>query len=145
MNGGLWCSPVANTSSPTSSAFFAIATVALIRSCSLGVRPVVGSAVRSPTVKIPNCMVCSSTDGSRCNHLNRGEALGIPAASVGWPPVGRSDARRHPGPHEGTEQGGGQRSGGGQVDRARPEEALTEVTAGLPEPAGLDGVLHALG
>src|SRR3954454_9411085 len=56
MNGGLWCSPVANTSSPTSSAFFAISTVALIRSCSVGVRPLVGSGVTSPTVKIPNCM-----------------------------------------------------------------------------------------
>ncbi len=56
MNGGLWCSPVAKTSSPTSSAFLAIATVALIRSCSDGVRPVVGSVVTSPTVKMPNCM-----------------------------------------------------------------------------------------
>ena len=55
-NGGLWCSPVAKTSSPTSSAFSAIATVAMIRSCSVGVRPVVGSGVTSPTVKIPNCI-----------------------------------------------------------------------------------------
>src|SRR5262245_12839434 len=54
--GGLWCSPVANTSSPTSSAFLAISMVALIRSCSVGVRPVVGSGVTSPTVKMPNCM-----------------------------------------------------------------------------------------
>ena len=50
MNGGLWCWPVAKTSSPTSSAFFAIAIVALMRSCSVGVVPVVGSAVTSPTV-----------------------------------------------------------------------------------------------
>ena len=57
MNGGLWCSPVAKTSSPTSSAFLAIAIVFLIRSCSVGVRPVVGSGVTSPTVKIPNCMI----------------------------------------------------------------------------------------
>ncbi len=56
-NGGLWCSPVAKTSSPTSSAFSAMATMALIRSRSLGVRPVVGSGVTSPTLKIPNCMV----------------------------------------------------------------------------------------
>ena len=56
MNGGLWCSPTAKTSSPTSSAFAAIAIVALIRSCSVGVRPVVGSGVTSPTVKMPNCM-----------------------------------------------------------------------------------------
>src|SRR3954471_11910307 len=59
MKGGLWCSPVANTSSPTSSAFFAIATVALMRSCSVGVSPVVGSVVTSPTVKMPNCMARS--------------------------------------------------------------------------------------
>ncbi len=55
--GGLWCWPNATTSSPISSAFFAIVTVFLIRSCSLGVRPVVGSVVTSPTVKIPSCMV----------------------------------------------------------------------------------------
>ena len=36
-NGGLWCSPVAKTSRPTSSALRAIATMALIRSCSVGV------------------------------------------------------------------------------------------------------------
>ena len=55
-NGGLWCSPVANTSRPTSSAFRAIATIAWMRSASVGVRPVVGSVVTSPTVKTPNCM-----------------------------------------------------------------------------------------
>lgn len=59
-NGGLWCSPVAKTSSPTSSALSAMATVFLIRSCSVGVRPVVGSVVTSPTVKIPNCIVLTS-------------------------------------------------------------------------------------
>ena len=41
-NGGLWCSPVAKTSNPTSSAFFAIATVFLIRWFSLTVVPSVG-------------------------------------------------------------------------------------------------------
>ena len=66
MNGGLWCSPVAKTSSPTSSAFFAIATVALMRSCSVGVRPVVGSVVTSPTVKIPNCMSAPFLGGDKC-------------------------------------------------------------------------------
>src|SRR3954464_12172556 len=55
--GGLWCSPVANTSSPTFSALSAMVTMALIRSASDGVRPVVGSVVTSPTVKIPNCML----------------------------------------------------------------------------------------
>ena len=39
-NGGLWCSPVAKTSRPTSSAFSAILTVAWMRSASVGVRPV---------------------------------------------------------------------------------------------------------
>ena len=55
-NGGLWCWPKATTSRPTSSACFAIATWAVIRSCSVGVRPVVGSVVTSPTEKMPNCM-----------------------------------------------------------------------------------------
>ena len=59
-NGGLWCSPRANTSSPTSSVFFAISTTALIRSASLGVRPVVGSVVMSLTVKTPNCIALIS-------------------------------------------------------------------------------------
>jgi len=36
-NGGLWCSPIANTSRPTSSACLAISTVAEMRSRSLGV------------------------------------------------------------------------------------------------------------
>ncbi len=51
--GGLWCWPTATTSSPTSSALRAIRTWALIRSCSVGVRPVVGSVVTSPTLKRP--------------------------------------------------------------------------------------------
>ncbi len=58
-NGGLWCSPVAKTSSPASSACFAIVSMDRTRSVSSGVRPVVGSVVTSPTVKMPNCMVCS--------------------------------------------------------------------------------------
>ena len=41
-NGGLWCSPRAKTSSPTSSAFRAMVRTALIRSASVEVRPVVG-------------------------------------------------------------------------------------------------------
>ena len=56
-NGGLWCSPVAKTSSPTSSACRAMVTIAWMRSASVGVRPVVGSGVTSPTLKIPNCML----------------------------------------------------------------------------------------
>ena len=58
-NGGLWCSPEANTSRPISSALSAMATIAAIRSASLGVRPVVGSVVTSPTLKTPNCMTRS--------------------------------------------------------------------------------------
>src|SRR5699024_8653774 len=56
MNGGLWCWPVAKTSSPSASAFFAISTVFLMRSCSLGTSPVTGLGVTSPMVKIPNCI-----------------------------------------------------------------------------------------
>ena len=55
-NGGLWCSPVANTSRPTASALSAMATIAWIRSASLGARPVTGSVVTSPTLKTPNCI-----------------------------------------------------------------------------------------
>ena len=36
-NGGLWCSPIAKTSSPTSSARLASWTLASMRSASLGV------------------------------------------------------------------------------------------------------------
>ena len=68
MNGGLWCSPVAKTSRPTSSAFLAMATVALMRSYSVGVRPVVGSVVTSPTVKIPICMGTSQGLRVRARH-----------------------------------------------------------------------------
>lgn len=54
MKGGLWCCPTANTSNLSLSASLAISTVALMRSCSVGVRPVAGSVVTSPTLKIPN-------------------------------------------------------------------------------------------
>ena len=47
---------MANTSSPTSSVFCAIRTIASIRSASLGVSPDTGSRVMSLTEKIPNCM-----------------------------------------------------------------------------------------
>ena len=57
-NGGLWCSPIANTSIPASSVFCAICTIASIRSASLGVSPETGSRVMSLTEKIPNCMSC---------------------------------------------------------------------------------------
>lgn len=55
-NGGLWCSPMAKTSRPTSSVLRAIWTIASIRSASLGVTPVTGSRVMSLTEKIPNCI-----------------------------------------------------------------------------------------
>ena len=70
-NGGLWCSPVAKTSRPTSSAFRAMATIALIRSCSVGVRPVVGSVVTSPTVKIPNCIALTHLSGPASSKDSR--------------------------------------------------------------------------
>ena len=57
-NGGLWCSPIANTSIPASSVFCAICTIASIRSASLGTSPETGSRVMSLTEKIPNCMSC---------------------------------------------------------------------------------------
>lgn len=62
--GGLWCSPVAKTSSPTSSAFSAMAVIASMRSCSVGVRPVVGFVVTSPMVKMPNSI--GGAGSSRC-------------------------------------------------------------------------------
>src|SRR5699024_454771 len=49
------------TSRPTSSAFNAIRTIALMRSPSVGVRPVVGSGVTSLTEKIPNCMTAPTS------------------------------------------------------------------------------------
>jgi hypothetical protein len=55
-NGGLWCSPSAKTSRPTSSACWAMRSVAWILSASLGVVPSVGSWVMSLTVKMPNCI-----------------------------------------------------------------------------------------
>src|SRR5215212_3868321 len=58
--GGLWCSPMANTSSPTSSVFWAIRTIASIRSASLGVVPDTGSRVMSLTENTPNCMQAPS-------------------------------------------------------------------------------------
>ena len=65
-NGGLWCSPIANTSIPASSVFCAICTIASIRSASLGTSPETGSRVMSLTEKIPNCMSClSCAAGSR--------------------------------------------------------------------------------
>src|SRR5436190_1710295 len=55
-NGGLWCSPIANTSSPTSSAFRAMRTIESIRSASVGVWPLTAFLVMSLTEKIPNCI-----------------------------------------------------------------------------------------
>src|SRR5690625_1119620 len=95
-NGGLWCSPVANTSSPTSSAFCAMRRIARMRSVSVGVRPVVGSVVTSPTLKIPNCMATPSVGlrfqllklssyifpgSTTFNYLNHGGARFVPEAA----------------------------------------------------------------
>ena len=45
---------------PISSTFLAMATEALMRSFSVGVRPVVGSVVMSLTLNTPICMMCLS-------------------------------------------------------------------------------------
>src|SRR4051812_4956411 len=66
-NGGLWCSPIAKTSRPTSSARRAICTIASMRSASLGVRPVTGFRVMSLTEKIPNC-IADRLIGCTHNH-----------------------------------------------------------------------------
>src|SRR3954451_9976270 len=70
-NGGLWCSPMAKTSRPTSSARRAIWTMASMRSASLGVCPVTAFRVMSLTEKIPNCIVdrligCSGNYSGEC-------------------------------------------------------------------------------
>src|SRR4051794_16758850 len=70
-NGGLWGSPRAKTSSPTPSAFFAIARAALIPSPPVGGRPVVGSVVMSLTEKIPNCISSSKVDDVSCTPPTR--------------------------------------------------------------------------
>src|SRR4051794_19867510 len=85
-NGGLWCSPKAKTSSPTSSAFFAIARTALTRSPPVGVRPVVGSVVMSLTEKIPNRISSSKVDDVSCASYKVHDESSIPG--------GRSPAMR---------------------------------------------------
>src|SRR5690606_12236131 len=84
-NGGLWCSPVAKTSRPTSSAFSAIRTIAWIRSASDGTRPVVGSGVTSPTEKTPNCMPPPKIVEVSIILANAAVGGGIPGASRGRP------------------------------------------------------------
>src|SRR5690606_17660984 len=65
-----------------------MATIALIRSASVGVRPVVGSGVTSPTEKTPNCISISipCPGGCVCNH---------PARTRGPPGSCPDRARRH--------------------------------------------------
>src|SRR5580704_16791419 len=106
-NGGLWCSPIANTSIPTSSVFCAICTIASIRSASLGVSPETGSRVMSLTEKIPNCMsylscaagrgVCDRGPRARYMRLHvsqqRGGSGYSRAVRVG---LGHGDQRDHP-------------------------------------------------
>jgi len=60
---------VENTSSPTSSAFKAIVTIAVIRSCSVGIRPLVGSTVTSPTLNTPNCILTPPPAGPPSGQL----------------------------------------------------------------------------
>src|SRR5882724_12373415 len=82
--GGLWCSPIANTSSPTSSVFCAIWVIASIRSASVGVSRVTGSRAMSLTEKIPNCMPCL-----RYMRLHVVE----PAEAAGYSGLGRHTVR----------------------------------------------------
>jgi hypothetical protein len=58
------------------------------RSVSSGVRPVVGSVVTSPTVKIPNCMAAASFVESRCICMYiRSNGAGAPAIPAGRRPT----------------------------------------------------------
>src|SRR5690348_1765042 len=102
-NGGLWCSPVAKTSRPTSSAFLAMATVALMRSCSVGVRPFVGSGVTSPTLKMPICMSAPCPGAGLERYLHAQTAAGTgsfpgaaPEVEADGRPGQRGDGQRDP-------------------------------------------------
>src|SRR4051812_3655963 len=132
-NGGLWCSPSAKTSSPTSSAFLAIATIALIRSASLGVRPVVGSVVTSLTEKIPNCI--SSSKWMTCH------VVGINVHDVSFiPRKGRLEERdyahRRPPAWAGADRGVARRRGlSGRCDRDGPGPGGGPWAAAAPAAA----------
>src|SRR4029453_16894529 len=97
-NGSVWCSPVAKTSSPTSSAFLAIVTIALILACSVGTRPFVGAGVTSPTVKLPNCMTAPELTvearGPRTVPHNAFDASTISQSSIVWDGAGHSGNHR---------------------------------------------------
>src|SRR5690606_25793118 len=127
--------PVANTSRPTSSAFSAMATMALIRSRSVGVRPVVGSGVTSPTLKIPNCIpltlqiVYGSTISlERCARTSYSPCA-RPSARV---PASGPAARRAPAPKRAPDLGFRQ----AKADRAGSAGA---APVPRPQPGGLGG------
>ena len=85
--GGLWCSPVPKKSRPSCSAATAISIVFLMRSCSLGPRPVAGSATMSPTVKMPKCIRLRGAGAWGVGALEAGAWAGeagawLPAAVV---------------------------------------------------------------
>src|SRR6185312_12582990 len=95
-NGGLWCSPIAKTSRPTSSARLAICTLAWMRSASLGVRPVTGFRVMSLTEKIPNCipdrLVACADNYSKYITAHVFRAEGMQAAAALETRTGSTDA-----------------------------------------------------
>ena len=153
-NGGLWCSPIANTSIPTSSVFCAICTIASIRSASLGVSPETGSRVMSLTEKIPNCMSClSCAAGSRvagrwrdicvCMYLSNAESRDIPLTALcelfykywnNWGSWGRT-GRARPGAEQGGQDLGPNRAG--KTTTVRILGTLIAPTAGS---AVIDGI-----
>ncbi|GAB3443409.1 hypothetical protein GCM10027570_11410 [Streptomonospora sediminis] len=66
-----------------------MATIARIRSCSVGSRPVVGSGVTSPTVKTPNCMRVLPGRRFKIQLIlpgNAGSVQAIPVADPGSVP-----------------------------------------------------------
>src|SRR4051812_35565446 len=135
-NGGLWCSPRAKTSSPTSSAFCAIATTALIRSASVGVRPFVGSVVMSLTEKIPNCISSSKVDDVSCAFYKVHDASSIPG---GRSPSMRRSAGGAPVAIPGLEPHRRQRRRRQRVGAAAGD--LAEPPSGHPILPGLDDLL----
>src|SRR5438105_4582079 len=128
MKGGLWCSPKAKTSRPTSSVCFAIARTALIRSASLGVAPVTGFLVTSPTENTPNCIwttLLIAADAVSAIHAIAYNHMRGPVFS----PLRTAERRR---------SGGGEGVPEGRERPRRPEQA---AAGGEPDDQGR----HAVG
>src|SRR4051812_9523790 len=108
-NGGVWGSPIADTSSPTSSARRAISAIASMRSASLRVWPRTGVRVVSLAAKIPNCIAgppvgwTHNYGGYMPAHVlpprfaGRGEwSRAVGGGGAGWLGHGRIGAHRSP-------------------------------------------------